>query len=113
MLGDQQVALSYVTNVYNHYAIHEHGLNWDDVNRTDRQNWAGPQRIASSKVRVCLAHMHERRDVRHERSLGTLMYLEVVSSYIDMFFAVMHDYRQRIVLAGKESFFFRLWRLWL
>lgn len=113
VLGDQSVSLSYVCNVYNHYRFDEHGLNWDDVNRSDRQNWAGPQRIASRKVQACLKDLHERIDVRHERSLGTEVYLCICADYIDIFFSKKHDLRSRIVLASKVSWFFRLWRLWL
>lgn len=93
VLGDQHAALSYVCNVYNHYPLQDHGLCWDDVNRTDRQNWAGPQRIASRRVQDCLSDLHDRRDVHHERALGTQLYLEICADYIDIFFSVKHDLR--------------------
>jgi hypothetical protein len=106
LLSDQHASLSYVTNVYNHYERDKHGLKWDDVNRTDRQNWAGPQRIASKRVQGCLQDMWQRMDVRHDRSLGTQLYLEVCGDYIDVFFSTKHDLKTRIVLASKVSWFF-------
>ena len=48
-----------------------------------------------------------------ERTLGTEFYLEICAAYIDIFCSPRLDLRSRVVLCGKVSFFFRLWRLWL
>jgi hypothetical protein len=51
-------------------------------------------------------------DTHRERILGTKMYLQVCADYIDIFLSVTLGLRERIVLASKVSFFFRLWKLW-
>ncbi|KAL3681241.1 hypothetical protein R1sor_024197 [Riccia sorocarpa] len=50
VLGDFHTYLEHVHLVYKLYSHDEHGLNFDDVIRRDRQNWAGPQRLCSRKV---------------------------------------------------------------
>lgn len=115
VLGDAFVALGHVDKVYNVFSQDEHGLCYDDIQRTDRQNWAGPQRLASRKVQCLLFALSSERTAQdmHEKTLGTMFYLEVCGDYIDIFFSKKLDVRGRIVLASKVSFFFRLWRLWL
>ena len=51
--------------------------------------------------------------IHQECCLGTLIYLEICSNYIDIFLSESLDLRGRVVLATKVSFFFRLWKLWL
>ena len=41
------------------------------------------------------------------------MYMQICADYIDIFLSPKLDIQSRIVLIGKVSFFFRLWRLWL
>ena len=38
---------------------------------------------------------------------------EICANYIDIFLSPILDLRSRIVLCGKVSFSFRIWRLWL
>ena len=40
------------------------------------------------------------------------MYLSICADYIDIFLSVSLTLRQRVVLASKVSFFFRIWKLW-
>jgi hypothetical protein len=87
-------------------------LKLKDLQRTDRQNWASAQRICQRKLRQCLHDLRISVDVHSERTLGTEMYLEICSDYIDMFCSPSLDLRGRLVLASKVSFFFRLWKLW-
>ena len=51
--------------------------------------------------------------MHQERTLGTEMYLEMCASYIDIFCSPRLGLRERIVLAAKVSFFFRIWKLWI
>lgn len=60
VLRDQHASLSYVVSVYNYYPIHKHEMVWDDVNRTNRQNWTGSQRIATKKVQKCLKDLYKK-----------------------------------------------------
>jgi hypothetical protein len=41
------------------------------------------------------------------------MYLQICNDYIDIFLTLSLILRNRIVLASKVSFFFRIWKLWL
>ena len=98
--------------VYNKFNYDQHGLKLEDINRKDRQNWASAQRICQKKTRDCLAELRMSKEVHQERTLGTELYLEVCSNYIDIFLSPSLDLRSRIVLASKVSFFFRIWKLW-
>ncbi|KAL3697901.1 hypothetical protein R1sor_011977 [Riccia sorocarpa] len=111
ILGDHHACLEHVQLIYKLYSHDMHALNFDDVLRRDRQNWAGPQRLCSMQVQTCLKMLEDREDGQQERTLGTRLYLEMVVDYIDIFYSVKLDLHSRIVLCGKVSFFFRLWRL--
>ncbi|KAL3678512.1 hypothetical protein R1sor_021468 [Riccia sorocarpa] len=113
VLGDHHACLEHVHLVYKLYPHDTHSLNFDDVVRRDRENWAGPQRLCSRQVQQCLKMLEDRTDAHQERTMGTRLYLEIVADYIDIFYSVKLDLYSRIVLCGKVSFFFRLWRLWL
>lgn len=56
------------------------------MNKTDQQNWEGPQKISARRVQACLHDLQVRTDVLHERNLGTEVYLEIYRDYIDMLF---------------------------
>ena len=111
-LGSDVVTLTHLGLVYNKFSCDQHGLKLEDTNRKDRQNWVSMQRICQKRTRHCLAELHMSRDVHQERALGTEMYLEVCSNYIDIFLSPTLDLRSRVLLAAKVSFFFRLWKLW-
>ena len=111
-LGTDVALLTHLGQVFNKFTIDEHGLKLEDVNRTDRQNWASAQRLCQSKARCCLQKLRTSNEVHKERTLGTEMYLNICADYIDIFASPRLDLRSRIVLAGKVSFFFRIWKLW-
>ena len=102
-----------IYQVFNYFTVDEHGLLQEDYDRKDRQNWASAQRLCSEKVRNCLHSLRVSSDLHRERTLGIEMYLEICADYIDIFLSPRHDLRSRIVKAGKVSFFFRLWKLWM
>ncbi|KAL3696832.1 hypothetical protein R1sor_010908 [Riccia sorocarpa] len=109
VLGDHHACLEHVQLIYKLYPHDMHALNFDDVVRRDRQNWAGPQRLCSRQVQKCLKMLEDRGDVHRERTLGTRLYLEVVADYIDIFYSLSLDLQSRVVLCTKVFFFFRLW----
>ena len=111
-LGSDIVTLTHVGLVYNKFSCDQHGLKLEDTNRKDRQNWASAQRICQKRTRDCLAELRRSKEVHQERTLGTELYLEVCSNYIDIFLSPRLNLRSRIVLASKVSFFFRIWKLW-
>lgn len=44
---------------------------------------------------------------------GTRAYLQIVANYIDIFLSPYLDLRERVVMAAKVTFFFKIWRLWI
>jgi hypothetical protein len=112
-LGGDLCLHSHIEQVFHQFTAEEHGLKMEDVERRDRQNWASAQRLCQAKVQICLEKMRAADYPHPERTLGTQFYLEICASYIDIFCSPRLDLRSRIVLCGKVSFFFRIWRLWL
>lgn len=86
VLGENFASLAFMDIVYKKFYPSKHGINWDDIYRTDKQNWAGPQQIASRKVQVCLHDLKDRIDVQHERSMGTTLYSKIYGNYMDIFY---------------------------
>ncbi|KAL3699591.1 hypothetical protein R1sor_017613 [Riccia sorocarpa] len=121
VLGDHHACLEHVQLIYKLYPHNMYVLNFDDVVRRDRQNWAGPQRLCSRLVQKCLKLLEEvnpprledREDAQQKRTFGIRLYLEVVADYIDIFYSTKLDLFSRVMNCAKVSFFFRLWRLWL
>ena len=111
-LGADVCYLDHLGQVYQRFGIDQHGLRKEDVERTNRQNWASAQRICAKKARTCLQELRTTRDAHQERTLGTELYLSICADYIDIFLSVSLTLRERVVLAGKVSFFFRIWKLW-
>lgn len=76
-LGDYMAHMSDVRAVFEALPFAEHGLRANDIDRTDRQNWAACQRLAFRKVRVCLAALASGGGTPKH---GTSAYLEVSST---------------------------------
>ena len=111
-LGADVCYLDHLGQVYQKFSIDQYGLRKEDVQRTDRQNWASAQRICAKKARTCLQELRTGRDAHQERTLGTELYLSICADYIDIFLSISLSLRERVVLASKVSFFFRIWKLW-
>ena len=111
-LGADVCYLDHMGMVYQNFSVDEHGLRKEDVQCTGRQNWASAQRICAQKARTCLHELRSGRDAHQQRTLGIELYLEICADYISIFLSVSLSLRDRIVLAGKVSFFFRIWKLW-
>ena len=92
--------------IYNKFTFDQHGIKLEDVNKTNRQNWASAQPLCQEKVRNCLRLLRTSRDVHQERTLDTKTYLEVFANYIDIFCSTRLNLQKRVVLATKVSFFF-------
>ena len=111
-LGFDVCYLDHLGQVYQKFALDQHGLRKEDVQRTDRQNWASAQHICVLKARTCLHDLRMGRNAHHERTLGTELYLKICIDYISIFLSISLSLRERVVLAAKVSFFFRIWKLW-
>ena len=111
-LGSEMARLSHFIHLYDLYEVADHGLNHEDILRTDRQNWASAQRLCSPKVIQTLRLLRLRKDARVELTLGTELYMRICADYLDIFLNTTLSLRERIVLCGKVGFFFRIWRLW-
>ena len=111
-LGADVCYLDHLGQVYQKFVLDQHGLRKDDIQRTDRQNWASAQRICAEKARNCLRDLRNSRDAHQERTLGTELYLGICADYISIFLSLSLSLRDRVVLASKVSFFFRIWKLW-
>ena len=107
-LGADVCFLDHLGQVYQKFTLDQHGLRKEDVQRTDRQNWGSAQRICAAKARSCLQLLRTSRDAHQERTLGTEMYLQICADYVDIFLSLSLTLRERVVLAGKVSFFFSL-----
>lgn len=105
-IGNSIATLEHIEMMYKLYTISEHGLNHEDLLRTDRQNWSSAQRLCNRKVVSCLEDMRVRGDGRLEMTLATEVYLSICADYIDIFLNHRLDLRSRIVKCAKVSFFF-------
>jgi hypothetical protein len=112
-LGGDICCLEHLGMVYNKFSYDEHGQRLEDIQRTDKQNWASAQRICQQKVRNCLRQLRISSGHHGERTLGSETYLGICANYVDIFISAKLLLYRRVVLATKVSFFFRLWRLWL
>ena len=112
-LGGDVCCLEHLGFVYNMFSFDEHGLRWEDIDKTNRLNWASTQRLCQTKVRDCLELFRTSTGHHGERTFGTQTYLAICADYFDIFLSLKLSLYDRVVLAAKVSFFFRLWRLWL
>jgi hypothetical protein len=112
-LGEGVCCLEHIGQVFNKFTFDQHSLRLEDVKTTDCQNWTSAQRLCGTKARACLRELRVATDTHRERNLGTEMYLQICADYIDIFLSVTLGLRERVVLASKVFFFFKLWKLWL
>lgn len=87
-LGSQLANLSHLIHLYDLYEVGDHGMNAEDVKRTDRQNWASAQRLCSRKVSKSLRMLRMRKDARVELTLGTEVYTSICADYLDICFFI-------------------------
>lgn len=72
-LGNYMAHMSHVRAVFEKLPFVQHGLRANDIDRTDRQNWAACQRLAFRRVRACLTTLASEHDMPTH---GTSAYLE-------------------------------------
>ena len=85
------------------FSRHEHGLRSNDVNKTDRQNWAAAQRTCFPSVRLGLQHIIDgqtEKDAHDPMSLGLLTYLKIVLYYMEIFISLQANLKGRISYAS-------------
>jgi hypothetical protein len=81
LLGKHMVTIQHLHAVYKAFKPSEHGMQLDDIERKDRQNWAACQRLMFRKPRKCLDVMAGSSQHRYLATQGTSAYLEVSSHY--------------------------------
>ena len=81
----------------------EHGLLNEDINVKDKQNYPAVQRISFPRVRACLEKLHAGVVVngvfRKECVLGTIIHLEVLWAFLEIFYGRGTMY-ERVMLAS-------------
>jgi hypothetical protein len=89
--GQHMATKNHLKLVIQVFSKEEHGLLEEDVDVRDKQNFPAVQRIAFPKVRACLQKLQEgytREDGQffQEDCRGTAVHLEVIGSYLEVFF---------------------------
>jgi hypothetical protein len=79
LIGDHMATIQHLFAVFDAFEPSEHGMQRDDIERKDRQNWAACQRLMFRKVRQCLDMMAGSAQRRYLATQGTSAYLEVGS----------------------------------
>jgi hypothetical protein len=105
--GTHLVTINHLRLVMSAFPKSEHGLLEEDVNVRDKQNVAAVQRVASLKVLACLDELAAGvtlpggRYIPPEDILGTRLYLEVIHSFLQLFYGFDSlSVFQRVVLAS-------------
>ena len=113
MMGTFHVHSNHLTLVNQMFRYDEHGLQAEDLTRSDRQNWRSAQRICFLKVQTCLQRLLEGsvgEQLPDETVRGTLIFIKVVWAYVEIFCSGRATLRQRITYAALVSHFLELWR---
>ena len=92
-----------------------HGLNKTHLERKDRQNWQVAQEITFLRVQDCLKKIISGHDGKPPNATvtGTLVYLEMVWHYVEIFFSPTATLVERIKYAGYVVHFLGIWRNYL
>ena len=112
-LGNYPVHRNFLRLVCETFSRHEHGLRSNDVNKTDRQNWAAAQRTCFPSVRLCLQHIidgQNEKDAHDPMALGLLTYLKIVWYYMEIFISLQANLKERISYAALVTTFLGIWR---
>lgn len=93
-LGPYVCCHEHIRQVYNKFKYDDHDLRVEDASRDDQQNWASAQRMYAAKCRSSLRQLSLLDDGHNKRTLGTKLYLEMCSSYVDIFLSVSLSLRE-------------------
>jgi hypothetical protein len=77
LLGKYMASMQDLFAVHGAFEQHVHGMQRDDIERKDRQNWAACQRLMFRRVRKCLDVMPDSAEHQYRTTQGTSAYLEV------------------------------------
>jgi hypothetical protein len=77
LLGKYMASMQDLFAVYDAFEQSTHGMQRGDIERKDRQNWAGCQRLMYRRVRQCLDLMASSAQHQYRTTQGTSAYLEV------------------------------------
>ena len=115
-IGRYHVNSNHLTLLHQLFRFDEHGLQAEDLTRSDRQNWQSAQRICFLKVQDCLRQV---LDGSVEGRLpdgtvkGTLIFLKIIWAYVEIFCSGCASLRDRIKYAALVSHFLDLWRKYI
>jgi hypothetical protein len=77
LLGEYMATMQHLFAVYDAFEQPVHGMQRDDIERKDRQNWAACQRLMFRRVRQSLETMAGSAEYQYLTTQGTSAYLEV------------------------------------
>ena len=102
---------NYLRAVAQAFARHIHGLQDEDINKRDRQNWASAQSVSFPCVRQCLEDIvHGQNALKDPTARNTSVYLELVNCYMETFVSLEATIYERIKYAGAFVTFLGIWR---
>jgi hypothetical protein len=90
-----------------------HGLQQDDIDRSDRMNWESAQRVLFPRVREYLQRIQVGETEPQENVQGTIAYLHMVWRYIEIYYSLTASLLDRITSASFVANFLKIWRLWV
>ena len=91
----------------------DHGLNRADIERADRMNWESAQRVMFPRVRECLQRINSGQVQPKQNVHGTIAYLLMCWSYIEIFYSIEATLLTRVKYASFVVNFLRIWRCWV
>ena len=97
-MGEYLVHCNLLHQLIELFIPHVHGLQDEDVNRKDMQNWTVCPRILFPNVRECLWKMANGLDgvAKNEQALGLWVYLDILYHYVEIFVSLRASYYQRV-----------------
>ena len=113
IMGKHVVHMNHLKLVAESFDRLAHNLSESHLQRKDRQNWKVAQEICSLKVQECLKNLIKGRNVNRasDQSLvGTLVYLEIVWHFVEIFISPIATLYQRIKNAAFVCAFLDIWK---
>ena len=101
------IHMNHLLKVYEQFPKFTHGLTKVHLERKDRQNWKIAQELTFTKVQDCLKNMINNGD---DSVKGTLVYLQLVWHYVEIFFSPVASLQERIKYAGFVVTFLGIWK---
>ena len=101
MVGQYMAHMNDLLYVQQNIPYDIHGLGQQEVNRNDRQNYVSCEKLAFQRVINCLQ--------QHPAFRGTLIYIKILSHYLNIFHSPVASLQQRIHHASVVYHFLGIW----